>query len=110
MAGDMCRYDLCLMCPESDAVQHKLDQGPESYIKESISRNLEIKLMYTTEQKVTHRHWKQTAGERNAGEEQDGGWDEETCTSMYKLDKQQGYIVQHRELLKRVNIQTWESA
>ena len=38
-----------------------------------------------------------------------GGWDEETCTSMYKLDKQQGYIVQHRELLKRVNIQTWES-
>ena len=38
-----------------------------------------------------------TEGERE-GERHLGVYDEETQTAMYKIDMQQGYIVQHRKL------------
>ena len=38
-----------------------------------------------------------TSWERERGRGKIGVGDEEVQTTMYKIDKQQGYIVQHRE-------------
>ena len=53
-----------------------------------------------TEQKETHRHRKQTYGyqSRKGKEDKLGVWDQQTQTIIYRMDKQQGPIVQHREL------------
>ena len=40
-----------------------------------------------------------TSGEREEGRGQIGVWDYEVQTTMHKINKAQGYIVQHRELL-----------
>ena len=113
MAGNMCRYDLYLMCPESDAVQHKLDQGPESYIKESISRNLEIKLIYTTEQKVTHGPRKQTRafrwGEEHWGGTRQGDGIKRNVLVRINQINNKDILQNTRNFLKKVNIQTSES-
>ena len=54
-----------------------------------------------TKQKQTHRRRKQTYGyQRGKGVRRDksGVWDQQTQTTTYKIDKQQGPTVQHREL------------
>ena len=54
-----------------------------------------------TEQKQTHRHRKQTCGYQRGGRwggrDKLGVWDQQIHT-VYKIDKQQGPTVQHREL------------
>ena len=57
--------------------------------------------MYTAKQKQTRRYRRQTSGYQwgdGSGEGQERVWDQEVQTTMYKIDKQQGYIVQHREI------------
>ena len=52
-------------------------------------------------QKQTHRHRKQTYGYqrgKGVGGDKLGVWDQQIQTTMYKIDKQQGPTVQHREL------------
>ena len=39
-----------------------------------------------------------TKGKREGGRGKIGVWDEETQTTIYKISKQKGYIVQHREI------------
>ena len=53
-----------------------------------------------TKQKETHGHRKQTYGyERGKGEGNKlGVWDQQIQATIYKIDKQQGSTVQHREL------------
>ena len=54
-----------------------------------------------TKQKQTHRHREQTCGfqgGRGQGREDLGVWDQQMQTIMYRMDKQQGPTVQHREL------------
>ena len=51
--------------------------------------------------KQTHRYRKKTSGYQwgeGRGRGKLGGWDIEIKTAMYKIDKQQKYIEQHREL------------
>ena len=55
--------------------------------------------MYVTKQKQTHRYREQTSGYqwgKEAREGQDRGRGVRG-TTMYKINKLQGYIVQHRE-------------
>ena len=51
-------------------------------------------------QKQTHRHRKQTYGYQREKEGRDklSVWNQQTQTTIYKTDKQQGPTVQHREL------------
>ena len=52
-------------------------------------------------QKQTHRHREQTCGCQEGGVwERDGvgGWGQQLQTSTYRMDKQQGPTVEHREL------------
>ena len=52
-------------------------------------------------QKQTHRHREQTCGcQGGGGWERDGVgvWDQQMPTSIYKLGKQQGPTVEHRDL------------
>ena len=53
-----------------------------------------------TKQKETHRHRKQIYGYQRgkAGGDKVGVWDQQIQTTIYKIDKQQGPTVQHREL------------
>ena len=54
-----------------------------------------------TKQKQTHRLRKQTYGYQKGkgmGERQTGVWDQQIQTITYRMDKQQGPTVQHREL------------
>ena len=54
-----------------------------------------------TKQKWTRRHRKQTYGYqrgRGWGRDKLGGWDEQIHTTTYKIGKQQGPAVEHREL------------
>ena len=37
-----------------------------------------------------------TGGEREGGRDKIGVWDQKIQTTTYKIDKQHGYIVQHR--------------
>ena len=50
-----------------------------------------------TKQKQTHRHRKQTYGYKRERDKL-GVWDQQIQTTIYKIDKQQGPAVQHREL------------
>ena len=53
----------------------------------------------STNQKQTHRHRKQVAkGEGGWGRDGLGVWDQQMQTIIYRMDKQQGPTVQHREL------------
>ena len=56
--------------------------------------------MYIAKQKQTHRYRKQTSGYQRGrrGKDKLGVWDQQIQTTMYKIDKQQGPTVQHREL------------
>ena len=57
--------------------------------------------MNVTKQKQTYRYREQTSGYwwgEGRGRGKIGVWDQEIQTTMYKIKKQQGYIVQHREL------------
>ena len=51
-------------------------------------------------QKQTHRHRKQTYGYQRAQGRRDKleVWDQQIHTTIYKIGKQQGPTVQHREL------------
>ena len=55
-----------------------------------------------TKQKQTHRCKKKTPmvtkGERGGGRDKLGVWDQQIQIIIYKVDKQQGPTVQHREL------------
>ena len=53
-----------------------------------------------TKQKQTHRHRKQTYGYQRGkvGGNKLGVWDQQIQTTIYKIEKQQGPTVQHREL------------
>ena len=55
-----------------------------------------------TRQEQTRRHRKSSygyqRGQREGGEDRLRVWDEHIHTTIYKIDKQQGPIVQHREL------------
>ena len=54
-----------------------------------------------TKQKQTHRHRKQTYGYQKGkgrGRDKLGVWDQQIQTIIYKIDRQQGPTVQHREL------------
>ena len=57
-----------------------------------------------TKQKETHRHREQTCGCRRGGgggggrREGGGVWGQQMQAIIYRLDKQQGPTVQHREL------------
>ena len=54
-----------------------------------------------TKQKQTHRHRKQTYGYqwgKMGGGDKLGVWDQQIHTTIYKIDKQEGPTVQHREL------------
>ena len=56
--------------------------------------------IYAT-QKQTHRHREQTSGyqkEEGRGKDKLGVWDYHKQTIMYKINKQQGYIIQYGEL------------
>ena len=48
-------------------------------------------------QKQTHRHREQTCG-CQGGRDGLGVWDEQMQTNIYRMDKQQGPTVYHREL------------
>ena len=56
--------------------------------------------MHTAKQKPAHRFEKQSSGYQ-WGEERERGkigvGDEEVQTTMYKINKIQGYIIQHRK-------------
>ena len=55
----------------------------------------------STKQKQTHRHREQTCGCQGGegwGREGLGVWDQQMQTVIYRMDKQQGPTVQHREL------------
>ena len=55
----------------------------------------------STKQKQTPRHRKQTVvakGEGEWGKDGVGVWDQQKQTITYRMDKQQGPTVQHREL------------
>ena len=57
--------------------------------------------MNITKQKKTHRHRKHTwLPKGKGGGERDklGVWDQQIHNTAYKIDKQQGPTVQHREL------------
>ena len=62
--------------------------------------NLKNKLVIITEKKETHRYIENklvvTSGKK-AREGQEGVGDSEIQTTMYKINKLQGYIVQHKE-------------
>ena len=52
-------------------------------------------------QKQTYRHRKQTCGCQGGGgwgRDGLGGWDQHMQTTIYRMGKQQGPTVQHREL------------
>ena len=50
-------------------------------------------------QRQNHRHREQTYGyERGKRQDKSGAWNQQIQTIMYKIDKQQGPTVQHREL------------
>ena len=51
----------------------------------------------STKQKQTHRHREQTVVAKGLGREGLGVWDQQMQTSVYRMDKQQGPTVQHRE-------------
>ena len=54
-----------------------------------------------TKQKQTYKYQKQTYGYQRgnvAGKDKSGTWDEHTHTTIYEIDNQQGYTIQHREL------------
>ena len=54
----------------------------------------------STKQKQTHRHREQTCGcqgEGGWGRNGLGVWDQQMQTSIYRMDKQQGPTVEHRE-------------
>ena len=52
-----------------------------------------------TKQKQTLRHRKQSYSyQRGRGRDKLGVWDLQIQTTIYKIDKQQGPTVQHREL------------
>ena len=57
--------------------------------------------MNITKKKQTHRYREQTSGYQ-LGEERERGkigvGDEEVQTTMYKINKLQGYIIQHRDI------------
>ena len=51
------------------------------------------------ENRNRHTYRKQISGyQRGEGRESEGVQDSEIQTTVYKIDKQQGYIVQHKEL------------
>ena len=55
----------------------------------------------STKQKQTHRRREQTCGCQGGGgwgKDGVGVWDQQMQTITYKMDKQQGPAVQHREL------------
>ena len=55
----------------------------------------------STKQKQTHRHREQTCGCQGGGgwaRDGLGVWDQQMQTIIYRMDKQQGPTVQHREL------------
>ena len=55
----------------------------------------------SVKQKQTHKHREQICGcQEGGGQGRDGvgGWDQQMQTIIYKMDKQQGPSVQHREL------------
>ena len=55
--------------------------------------------MYTAKQKQTHGYRKQTSSYQWVeGREEGQNRGTQLRDIMYKIDKQQGYIVQHREL------------
>ena len=49
-------------------------------------------------QKQAHRHREQTCGCQSGGRDELGFWDQQMQTTIYRMDKQQGPSVQHREL------------
>ena len=53
--------------------------------------------MDITKRKQTHTHREQTSRERDQGRDKIGVWNLEVQTIMYKINKLQGYMVQHRE-------------
>ena len=55
-------------------------------------------------QKQTHRHKEQTYGcQGGEGREGLGVWDQQMQTIIYRMDKQQGPTVQHRELYSTIS-------
>ena len=53
----------------------------------------------STKQKQTPIHREQTCGcQGKWGGDGPGGWDQQRQTIMYRMDKQQGPTVEHREL------------
>ena len=53
-----------------------------------------------TKQKQTHRHRKQNYGYQRGKGDRDklGVWDKQIHTIIYKIDKQQEFTVEHKEL------------
>ena len=59
------------------------------------------KINLSTKQKQTHRHREQNCGCQGGGSVGEGGlgvWDQQMQIIIYRMDKQQGPTVQHREL------------
>ena len=61
-------------------------------------QNLKCDTNEFMKQKQTHRHREQTCGCQGGREGSIGIWDQQIQTTNYKIDKQQGLTVQHREL------------
>ena len=56
-----------------------------------------------TKQKQTHRKRRQTYGyqeERGLGRDKLGVWDQQIQTTIYKIEKQQGPTVKHRNYIQ----------
>ena len=57
----------------------------------------------STKQKQTHRHREQTCGCQGGGGRERVGlgvWDQQMQTIIYRMDKKQGPIIQHREYIQ----------
>ena len=55
----------------------------------------------STKQNQTHRYREQTRGcqgEEGWGKDEEGVWDQQRQTIIYRMDKQHGPTVQHRKL------------
>ena len=62
--------------------------------------NLKNKLVNITKKKHTHRYREQTSDYQSGegqGEGQDRVGEQEVQTTVYEINKLQGYIIQHRE-------------
>ena len=51
-----------------------------------------------TKQNQNHRYRKQTYGYQSRKGDKLGVWDQQIQTTIYKIDKQEGHTVEHREL------------